>query len=322
MMKKIYYILPVILLLMSCYKTDGGKETRNIRLQASIDASMSVSTKTVETVVANPYYGTSSSGLKTSVWFSTVKGVYEDNPSPAAPTYIPYHADVEYAPDGMATVYKDPENKQYPLTYPIDNDTVYCVGVYPRDGWTLSGDSKTASRVINGKDDIMYAAHKSGTWQHPIQEQVYKHQLTMLKVIVRATSFDATESWGKIRKITIMNPYDAVEIDLKSDKVSYTGSAAQMILMDTPMDLDVTPVEIGSVMCAPDVKYNVIVESEKSYVRDVNVILKTSAGQALSSADDAKGKYFIINLYFNSFNDIDANGELLKWNEEYEDLNG
>jgi hypothetical protein len=88
------------------------------------------------------------------------------------------------------------------------------------------------------------------------------------------------------------------------------------------MELDITPVEIGSVMCAPDVKYNVIVESEKSYVRDVNVVLKTSAGQALSSADDAKGKYFIINLYFNSFNDIDANGELLKWNEEYEDLNG
>ena len=94
-----------------------------------------------------------------------------------------------------------------------------------------------------------------------------------------------------------------------------------MILMNTPMELDITPVEIGSVMCAPDVKYNVIVESEKSYVRDVNVVLKTSAGQALSSADDAKGKYFIINLYFNSFNDIDAQCVLVPWIEEEIELN-
>ena len=102
MMKNYICFLPIILLFFSCSKENMSNETRDIRLKATVEASTAVSTKSV---AASPYFD-SSSGLKTSVWFSTIDGVYEDNPSPAAPTYIPYHAQVEYASDGMATVYK------------------------------------------------------------------------------------------------------------------------------------------------------------------------------------------------------------------------
>ena len=318
MMKKIIAILPIILLLLSCSKTDGDKEPRNICLSASIDASIAVSSKSV---VANPYYGATSTGLKAGVWFSTVNGVYQDNPSPESPTYIPYHADVEYAPDGMATIYKDPDNKQHPLTYPTDNTPVYCVGVYPRDGWTLSSDSDTAMHVINGVDDIMYADHKSGTWQQPIESQLYKHKLTMLQVVMSSTSFESPESWGKIKKITIMSPHNAVKIDLKTDEVTYTGPQTPMVVMDTPQDLDIIPVEVGSVMCAPAGVYTMVVESERSYDRIVNITLKNEAGVAIPSSEAATGKYFIITLRFNPFNDIDAQCVLIPWIEEEIELN-
>ena len=318
MMKKIIAILPIIFLLLSCSKTDEDKEPRNICLSASIEESMAVSSKAV---VANPYYGSTSAGLRAGVWFSTVDGVYENNPSPEAPIYIPYHADVEYAPDGMATIYKDPDNKIDPLTYPTDNTPVYCVGVYPRDGWTLTAGSDTAIHVINGVDDIMYADHKSGSWQNPIQAQVYKHKLTMLQVVARSTSFESPESWGKINKITIVSPHDKIEIDLKTDAVTYTGPQTPMDAMDTPLDLDIIPVKVGSVMCAPAKEYKMIVESERSYERNVNIVLENEAGVALSSSEAAIGKFFIINLYFNSFNDIDAQCVLVPWIEEEIELN-
>lgn len=317
MMKNYICFLPIILLFFSCSKENMSNETRDIRLKATVEASTAVSTKSV---AASPYFD-SSSGLKTSVWFSTVDGVYEDNPSPAAPTYIPYHAQVEYASDGMATVYKDPVGKQFPLTYPTDNTMVYCVGLYPPTGWELSGDNKSVSHEIDGITDLMYANQQNGSWQTPIPEQVYKHKLTLLKIIVRSTSFDAVDSWGKIKKITVTNPSDKINIDLSSSAVTYSGVEAPLVVMDTPMDLDIIAQEKGQVLCAPAKKYNIIVESEKSYVRDVDVILEDEAGTPVASDADAAGKIYIINLYFNSFNNIDAKCSLVPWNEENIELN-
>lgn len=313
-MKRISAIIFAILLVASCNDDKAPTMRDNsIGLNADIIAQQETRSGSLDI-----HKGTSTEGMTAGVWFSTTNGKY-DTTDPLLIS-LPFHSTIEYnGGETPTTPYYDPDSKKNPLCYPTDNTSVYCVGLYPTSGWewTTTADYTVARHTVNGKQDIMFAKQISGTWNNPFPRQQYKHLLMWIDVEMRATDHDAIRNWGKINTITIKSPSNKVAINLKSGEVDYNaGNAENIVISDTPTELETTIKSIGtSTLCIPQKEITLIIESD-NFSKEVNVNLVDAGGNLLDNDAAAAGKLFIINLYFNTFNEIYANCSLIPWNEQ------
>jgi hypothetical protein len=146
--------------------------------------------------------------------------------------------------------------------YPTDDSPVYCVGFYPATtpnstperSWLLTDEnSTTVTRSIIGHEDLMFAPQISGTWNNPMRYQNFTHLLTWVRVVVNATSVEAPESWGNIKRISIVGK-ENVEINLGRGSVSYTGDEKEFDVLspnDPNIELTTALKEVGEILCSP-----------------------------------------------------------------------
>ena len=314
-MRKIFYIFITSLISIACTDSIDEWGSGTIALTAEVD---------YDTHSRNLWKGASVANMEATVWFNTEIGVYPDNQSPTPPTYLPYRANVKYATNGPTTIYVAGNTNQV-LAYPTDNSPVYCVGFYPQDGWTTTDNTnEVATHSINGTEDLMFAAENHGTWGEPFEVQTYRHLLTWLTIIVHATDVDAANSWGDIESLSVVNPNSSVNVEMGgTGAISYVGNP-NVVPESAPLvgDLSIVANHLGDVLCAPAVTYKLKVKTVNTAEKEIEITLKNEHGGALTDPAYAIGKQFIVNLYFNSFNDISAMCSLIPWNEENMDLNG
>lgn len=323
---RLLVIILSVLVLAACEK--NVDET----IEAGTTISLSADVTTVDTS-RSAFKGTSTKDMEASVWFSKERGTYVNNPDPQGPNFLPYRASVKYL-DGPTTVYVDPENKNNPLSYPVENTPIYCVGLYPANGWVCD-DGKVAYHSIDGASDIMLAEQLEGTWENPFATQTYRHLLTWFKIEARAADVEAASQWGNITEICVTNPNNQAKITFATDKnsssiIEYTGASNTLYALNdsTGTPLSVTTKTVGELLCAPMTTVQLEIKT-KSAVREVersiSVDLYDENGNKLTDDNyisKAVGKLFIINLYFKSYEDIDAMCSLIPWNEQNVDLNG
>ena len=274
-------------------------------------------------VRSSVYTGNSAVGMTAAVWFSTTMGIYTENPTPAAPTFLPYRATVKYG-SNPTTVYVNPTTMENPLSYPTEGDNVYCVGLYPHTSWS-SADGLTATHTIDGTTDLMFAEQISGSWQTPFAKQTYKHLLTWLKFEVRVTTSEAIRQWGTLKKMSIINAHNTVSINFSqtpdnNSVIEYVGSEEEFVVMDGEQPLTITAENVGWLLCSPCTDFKLKITTSEVENKEVTVYLYDLDGNKITNPQDAVGKLFIINLYFKSFNDIDATCSLIPWNEQNVDL--
>ncbi len=326
-MQKIRYIGVFLfaILCMACEKNEElpSYKDRVITLNADIDAEIASMSRAVS---ADIHTGTSVAGMKADVWFSTEKGIYPDNPSPTGPNFLPYRSSITYDIAGSpTTVYVDSANKKDPVSYPINKDSVYCVGLYPSNAWSCS-DGKTASFVIDGSTDVMFAEQIVGTWENPFPRQTYKHLLTWLKFEVVASHIDAINQWGDITNLSIVNSDKIINVtfpvapESKNSVISYSGGTDTLNVVDTPMPLDITIKTLGSVLCKPTTAITLSITTEEMGTKDIVVQLYDDKGVKITDPAQTMGKLFIINISFSKFNSIEATCSLIPWNEANVDL--
>ena len=310
-------VITVISLCNACTVMDTYQNDGNIRLSVAIDG-VDVSTRAAQ--YAEPYEGsvpTPSNPLEAAVWFSTIPGVYEHDP--ASPTWLPCHTTIRYE----SSVPKDPDPWQgNNLKYPTSNDPVYCVGMVPKTGWSVSGDGKTATYDnLDGFTDVLFARQITGKWSEHFGAQVYEHVLTWIKVSVVAMDLNAPVFWGDLKRISIESgsKVDITLFDQTEGKslISYSGNA-EHVVFDDSMELNTQINEVGSVLCTPALSYDINVTTEKE-TKTINVVLLDEYGNPLTSVEDAVGKQFIIELYFHPFSVIEGDCTLQSW--EYKDDN-
>ena len=330
-------IFTATIILWSCDDVEPALVDYRITLSAGINDMNS--SRSTNGVVFN---GTSAHNMTATVLFSNVPGEFQkhdvDNLASSAPTYLPYHATVTYSDDTPVAIYPFNDNQRV-LSYPISQENpVYCVGLYPAsegDGnsnrWIFSEDYKKAVHNIDGKKDIMFASQVSGTWATPIPKQTYRHLLSWLIIEATVTDSEAFKSWGKIKRISITNPNNQVEITLGDGTVEFSNNSNQENQIDAFnktntesewLDLGMTVNNIGSLLLAPAKEYEITVVTEK-VTRTVIVPLLDNNGEKLidnNYKEKTMGKLFLITLYFNSFVDIDASCSLVPWNEQNEEL--
>ena len=328
---RLFVIILSVLAIAACEKNTeeyiGIERTISLSADvASVDTSRSA------------FKGTSTKDMEASVWFSNVCGTYTNNTNPQAPNYLPYRATVKYL-DGPTTVYVDPQNRNYPLSYPVErNSSAYCVGLYPANGWE-SSNGTVASHTIDGTSDIMLAEQLEGSWENPFTTQTYRHLLTWFKIEARVADVEAASQWGNITQICVTNPHNTVKITFDKEKdssgnyestIEYTGGTNELYALNDSMGtpLSVNAKTVGELLCAPSASLQLKITT-KSAVREmtssINVDLYDENGIKLTANDylsKTVGKLFIINLYFKSYEDIDAVCSLIPWNEQNVDLNG
>jgi len=313
----------------ACSKSDADEcaESGNIRLSAAVG-----NIETGSRTVADPYLGTTPSlakPLESAVWFRVGDaGVYEDKP--ASETNLPVHTGVTFNGPQLEFVYSGTNN----LKYPTDNTPVYCVGLYPNDGgWTANGDCTKASHPIDGAKDLMFAGEIRGIWDDPFGSPLeYEHLLSWVKIAVCATSHDTAEAWGDIEQISI-NSKSGVEVDLKTGVPTYynTGDTDRFVnTMGSPVGLQTTMHEVGSVLCSPETRYTLRVKT-KNNPTEKEISLKLSLmgkdpdtqEETLTQFSDpslARGKCFVLSLYFKPYNVIEVVCILNSWNNQSEDI--
>lgn len=325
---KIYiYILLTVCIVSACSESFDDKGYEEIILTAKVDAEKASRSNSTN----NIYKGESVANMQASVWFSTEKGNYPNNDNPQPPTYLPYRANVEYAESGPTTI--QIANTEKVLAYPVDDDPdtpegVYCVGFYPQNGWyTEQGEDGIAIHEIDGAADLMFAEQQYGTWEEPFDVQTYYHLLTWVTIVAHASAPDAINSWGNITSLDIVSPNSQVRITLnktiENSAVEYIGNPVEIpVVSSTSIPLSVVVKSIGDILCAPATSYKLKIATSKGGDKELDIPLMNKDGESFSNKDYAIGKQFIINLYFNSFNEINAMCSLVPWNEENIDLNG
>ena len=314
------------LLLAACDKSVELPKGSSPEIMLSADVVSMDRTRATE---ANVYTGTSTAGMEATVWFSRRCGVYEDNGTPTAPTFLPFRANIKYDSGNPTTVYVNPENKSHALTYPINdpvNNDVYCVGLYPQSGWS-SADGTSATHPIDGSVDLMFADQIVGSWEAPFTTQQYKHLLTWVKFEAEASDIKAIDDWGAVTKVTVVSS-NGVTItfpttDGGESTIAYSASTAEIdALGGSTMPLSINLQSLGSLLCAPSSTMKLKIATENIAEKEIEVALKDENGNLITSAEQTAGKLFIINIYFNKFNHIEASCNLVPWNEQNVDLGG
>ncbi len=293
------------------------------------------------------YKGTSANGMTAGVWFSTTIGQYPKGSDTPEPPFLPYHAKVTYSSAAPVTVYVNPERMENPISYPLPDNLnpdkpldVYCVGFYPATDWDVADDAKSATHYIDGKTDVMFAEQISGSWGAPLPSQTYTHLLTWFKFEGRATDIEAIKQWGKIKKISVISPYDTMRVTFPTTEggkstfeynINTTDDKEiddengqkvnEIIANEREFQLSVTAETFGELLCLPSAEIILRVESENK-TKIVPVTLKDANGNPITDYKDTIGKIFIINLYFNKFNNIEGSCSLVPFNEQNVDLTG
>ena len=310
------YILLIAVLLCGCTKS-GEPDTPDSGTPIMLSAGVAAVTATTRTQVTAQEYGgepSVSHPLEAAVWLSKVTNVY--NSSVDAATNLPNQTFAMFKDDDLTFTYTQSK-------YPDDNSPAYAVGFYPATGWTLEGAS-TAKHNITGADDLMFASEISATKTNQFSTSnhlSFNHLLTWLKIRVIAEDLHAISSWGKLSHIKI-DTQDNISIDLTNNEVSYGGTTTEISAFEsaTGVDLHTYAQEEGSVFCSPATSYNIKVKTAHlAAEKQITVDLKDLSGNDIS-AHDAKGKIFIITLYFNSFNLISATCTLDYWDDVSERL--
>lgn len=314
--------------LVACHKSDDtnfdlpADHNVQIALQAGV-----ISMDSTRSLEANVYTGTSAAGMEAAVWFSRVCGVYEQNDAPQAPTFLPYRANVKYEGGSPTTVYVDPANKSQALAYPINDpvsNSVYCVGLYPDSGWA-STDNRSVTHPIDGSVDLMFADQITGSWEYPFPSQQYRHLLTWIKLEAEVSDQKAIEDWGNVTKASIESS-NGVTITFPTTEggkslIEYATSTTEIdALGAVSLPLSINSQDLGSLLCAPATRMKLKIATENVAEREVEVVLLDENGDEITSKEQTMGKLFIINIYFNKFNHIEASCNLVPWNEQEVDL--
>lgn len=303
--------------LLAACKQDEAPTDGAIALSVTLDE-VEVGSRAAQ--YADPYRGsvpTPAKPLDVKALFSLTSGTYTH--APAGETSLPCHTTIHY--ESAIPTYPEAWSGNV-LKYPTTNEPVYCVGLYPKEGWTVSPDGKSASHALDGYTDIMFAEQIEGKWTSHFGAQLYKHKLAWLKINVVAVNNDAPVFWGDLKEIYIETP-DGVTIELyntSAGKAQFTYNTTTLLVptYEGSLPLTTTIKDIGSVLCAPALSYKVHVKTEKEE-RVVDVPLTDLHGNPLTVADNAAGKQYAIELYFHPFSVIEALCTLQSW--EYKDDN-
>ncbi len=302
----------------------------NIQLSVAIGDIETSSRAATDPVEANPYRGSTPSvtnPFDTAIWFREDGGVY--NNAPTEPTYLPIHTSAKFTGPQLTYVfYRDAASNEYNLQYPTDNTNVYCVGLYPKDGWETT-DGQVVTHPIDGQSDLMFAAEKSGTWNVHFDALEYNHLLTWIKIAVCATSHHTAEAWGDIEQITITGQ-SGLKIDLMTGACTYDGnySPRTVKLLDTngpdnpKVHINTTMHEVGSIFCSPETSYTLTIKTtNNTEARSITLDnLLDENGAILTDPNDARGKCYVLSLYFKPYNVIEGACLLNAWSNQNEDI--
>ena len=308
--KNLLYTLPMMLAFVAC--TDTADEPL-----AGGDICLNAAVGEIENrAVANPYKGVTPTGqnpLKAWVWFSNDENVY-GNDEESGLTHLPCRTVMEFEGAPVFAYNTTGQNLKYDTG---SNSMVYCVGFYPAENVWNTTDGKTATATIDGENDLMYAPKISGTWENPLQTQIYQHLQNWVKVCVCATSQDAADVWGKITDISVSTK-TSVSVDVTTDAITYSGDGTMFVFESTEegQPLHTTMQEFGSVFCSPAGEYTVSVT-----IGGKNVSQKIRVEPLESGIDLVKGgNLVILTLYFQPFNMIEGVCTLNAWDAQNEDL--
>lgn len=325
-MKLRYFCAAVALsLLASC--SDGPDEAitdsagNRVQLSANVEG-MTVSTRTV--IAANPYVltaPTAESPLPVALWFSTTSGTY-------AVTHTEYDNTVTFKNTLLTFPDKD-------VTYPDADAPIYCVGLYPRTGWSRASINTVASHAIDGTEDLMFAPQISGSLSSKFNSTdadkhlQFGHVLTWLRVVFNASSHDAIAMWGNVIKVEILNPHKTVDINLSTGALEYNGESEYLATYydATGMPLQTTLQTAGSVFCAPPdadgdshfsytVRVTMKEPSGTKVTREVSCTLRDTEYNWISNKADVIGKEYVLTLIFNPIATIDGICTLENWKDE------
>lgn len=353
-MKRIYLILYIALLgcvcLSSCTEQlDINRTDNTISLRAEVENVMPT-TRSSEDDTQNYAKPVADNNITATVWFSTVQGKFPEGPKDES-TNIPGHYVINF--EGEKPVFPNVDDESKRPRYPIpDNDgkvqDVYCVGFYPSTdpstdpstGWKYiegTGDenSSKATHNITGFDDLMFAAPIRGNWNNHFQRQKFTHLLTWLKVCVCATTTEAGNYWGKLKKISLVDVPSGLQInDLSKMQTSYENVNKKVILTSSDIsstgdsyspdifnntagiDLGINIQDVGSIFCYPQSEYKLRIECENGTVTK-KIPLRPLSGSEIGFP---AGMQYILTLYFHPFNVVEGVCTLNAWDAQNEDL--
>lgn len=343
-MSKIHLIIYMALLggmwLASCTEQlDINPTDKAITLRAEVE---NVMPPTRSGSYATPV---SDNNITATVWFSTVPGKFPEGPQDES-TNIPGHYIINF--EGEKAVFPNVANENERPRYPIPDENgtvqeVYCVGFYPSTDWahvegTESNPSK-ATHNITGFEDLMFAPPIQGNWNDHFDRQKFLHLLTWLKVCVCATTTEAGNYWGKLKRITLKDVPSGLQINNLSKMQSQYKANGKLILTDGD-DGDVSPIsgssfspnifinddgielgtniqDVGSIFCYPQPSYILEIECENGTTKDIPIELKAlSASTIVFPA----GYQYVLTLNFHPFNVVEGVCTLNAWNAQNEDL--
>ena len=330
------------MLLCMCLASCGGKgdilsdmNNREISLCATVEE--------IKTITRGDgaYIGTTPSSinnLDAAVWFSLETGYYpEELPDDAseqmkamsAETNIPVHGEINYK-SGTAT-FPESDNVAAQPKYPTNGHEVYCVGLYPKDNWTVSADGRYATHEISGEEDIMFAPEITGKWDRHFTSQRYHHMLTWIKVCVCTTTAEASKYWGKLKKITLKDVPKYLTIDLSipesdsfktKDASIFSEDKVDEVIMESAQGLkmDIITQDVASIFCMPQQTYTLSIECENGTTQDIPIRLSVLEGENESLLEHPSGLQYLLILYFHPFNVVEGVCTLNAWNAQNEDL--
>lgn len=355
-MKRIYHILYIALLgcvcLSSCTEQlDINRTDNTISLRAEVENVMPT-TRSSEDDTQKYAKPVADNNINATVWFSTDPGKFRKGPKDKS-TNIPGHYEIDF--HGEAAVFPNVTNENERPRYPIpdNNETVqdvYCVGFYPSTGWEyVEGNPSKATHKITGFDDLMFAPPIKGNWNNHFDRQKFLHLLTWLKVCVCATTTEAGNYWGKLKKITLKDVPSGLQInDLSKMQSEYIVNNDKLILtdgddgdvsplyeyddngekkeydvdimdedsgMDSGIDLGINIQDVGSIFCYPQLSYTFEIVCEKGTVTK-EIPLRSLSGIIGFPA----GMQYVLTLYFHPFNVVEGVCTLNAWDAQNEDL--
>ena len=303
-MKRCFYVLfGMSFMLGACDKHASDIPNAKVSLDAVVQEMAQYKSRAVSGV--DIYTGTSVAGMQSAVWLSDQDGVYPPS-NPTSPTFLPYRANLTYE-EGATIVYTNPDAMQDPVSYVVEGDErVYCVGLYPQGGWTTNDAHTIATHVVDGKQDLMFAAQESGSLLEKMGRQTYRHLLPWMRFTVRATDPDVATDWGRVTSIQVLDARGYVSITLGTGDIEYSTPSENVEVLDSPLDLTVAIQDIGSTLCMPSTAgYRLKIVTEKGEEKILTIGMDFKAGEL-----------YLVNLYFNPHNAIDAVCSLVPWNEE------
>lgn len=341
-MKSRYYIYIATLLTLSLASCKDGDDVLSEIKEREISVSATVEeVKKITRSDEGAYTGTvptAINNLDAAVWFSLESGKYPESLPPDASaemialsqeTNVPVHGEINYM-SGTATFPKSNSEADQPK-YPTTDHPVYCVGLYPKTGWTINADATKATHIITGSEDLMFAPEISGKWNDHFKTQRYRHMLTWLKVCVCTTTAEASDYWGKLKKITIKGVPDYITVDLgmpESNDFSvkeaseFSSETSDKIIMNNPdgLKMDIITQDVASVFCYPNSTYTLSIECENGKTKDLPITLTALEGEDASLLNYPAGLQYLLILYFHPFDVVEGVCILNAWNAQNEDL--